>query len=513
MTLKKHTISFEETKQFSKLFLDYINGETKLRSFYAYAPEIDSFKQAIADKGKENTNRQLLVEVLLEQHKTLTNNALSIQNIQLLKDSKTFTVCTGHQLCLFTGPLYFIYKIISTINLAEALKKKYPENNFVPVYWMASEDHDFDEIASIHLFGKTLTWETNGGGAVGRLNTDSLSPLVAELNQILGTSENAKDLGELFSEAYLKNNSLAAATRSLVHHLFADYGLVILDADDARLKSEFVDIIKDDISNTTNFKIVNQTIAELEKIGHKAQVNPREINVFKLSENSRERIESATSEVLNLSPEVYSPNVVLRPLYQQKILPNIAYVGGPGELAYWFEYKAMFDHHGINFPILMPRNFALLSDEKTSQQLQKLGLTIQDLFKDLDALTKEFVSKNATSDVSLKVQEIQLVQFYKELAEKVSAVDPTLKASVEAEAQKALAGLKNIENKLLKSEKQKQETNINQIKKLKDKFLPEGILQERYDNFAPYYLKAGKQFIPDLKAAFDPFDFKLMILE
>ena len=161
----------------------------------------------------------------------------------------------------------------------------------------------------------------------------------------------------------------------------------------------------------------------------------------------------------------------------------------------------------------MPRNFALLSDEKTSQQLQKLGLTIQDLFKDLDALTKEFVSKNATSDVSLKVQEIQLVQFYKELAEKVSAVDPTLKASVEAEAQKALAGLKNIENKLLKSEKQKQETNINQIKKLKDKFLPEGILQERYDNFAPYYLKAGKQFIPDLKAAFDPFDFKLMILE
>lgn len=124
MTLKKQTISFEETKQFSKLFLDYINGESKLRSFYSYAPEIASFKQAIEDKSKENTNRQLLVEVLKQQYSKLADNSASLNNINLLLDKKTFTVCTGHQLCLFTGPLYFIYKIISTINLAEALKKK-----------------------------------------------------------------------------------------------------------------------------------------------------------------------------------------------------------------------------------------------------------------------------------------------------------------------------------------------------------------------------------------------------
>lgn len=514
MTLKKQHISFEDTKQFSKLFLDYINGESKLRSFYAYTPEIDSFKQAIEDKSKENTNRQLLVEVLKKQYSNISDSTTVTNNVNLLLDKNTFTVCTGHQLCLFTGPLYFIYKIISTINLAETLKKNYPEFNFVPVYWMATEDHDFEEISSINLFGKKLAWNNpDAKGAVGRLNPASLNPVIDELKQILGDSDNAKVLIQLFSEAYFKHVTITDATRYIVHQLFSQYGLLTIDASDAKLKAEFLDIVKDDISNNTNFKIVNKTIAELDKIGHKAQVNPREINVFKLSENSRVRIEKASPETLNYKPEEYSPNVVLRPLYQQKILPNLAYVGGPGEIAYWLEYKTMFDHHKINFPVLMPRNFAVLIDDKAEQQIQKLGLSKTDLFKDIDQLTKEFVSRNASTDVSLKDQEQKLTIMFSELASKVSAVDATLKASVEAEFQKALASLKNIENKLIKSEKQKQETNINQIKKLKDKFLPEGILQERHDNFAPYYLKSGKNFISDLKEAFEPFEYKMLILE
>lgn len=514
MTLKKHHISFEDTKQFLKLFLEYVNGDSKLRSFYAYAPEIDSFKQAIEDKSKENTNRKLLVEVLKKQYSNISDSATVTNNINLLLNENTFTVCTGHQLCLFTGPLYFIYKIISTINLAEALKKKYPEFNFVPVYWMATEDHDFEEISSINLFGKKLTWNNStANGAVGRLNPAALNVVIEELKQILGESANARELIQLFKDAYLQHVTISDGTRYMVNQLFSEYGLVILDADDAKLKAEFSDIVKDDISNNTNFKIVNNTIAELEKIGHKAQVNPREINLFKLSDKSRIRIETASSETLNYKPEEYSPNVVLRPLYQQKILPNLAYVGGPGEISYWLEYKAMFDHHKINFPVLVPRNFAVLIDEKAEQQIKKLGLSTMDLFKDIDQLTKEFVSRNASTDVSLKEQEQKLTMMFSELASKVSAVDVTLKASVEAEFQKALASLKNIENKLIKSEKQKHEININQIKKLKDKFLPEGILHERYDNFAPYYLKSGKNFISDLKEAFEPFEYKMLILE
>ena len=530
MTFKTTKIPLTNTGQFSKLMIDYINGEDSLRQFYKYSPKLNSFKEAIIDKSKEKIDRKLLVEVLKEQYERskITN---SNSTIELLLDKNTFTVCTGHQLCLFTGPLYFIYKIITTINLAEKLKKQYPEYNFIPVYWMASEDHDFEEVKSINLFGKKLALDnTEASGAVGRLKPDSINLVIEELKQILGDSENSKDLIQLFKDAYLKQNNLTDATRYLVNYLFSDHGLVILDGDDARLKGEFSEILKDDILNNTNYKIVSQTISELNKIGLKAQVSPREINCFYMIDNIRERIifESPKFKVqsspisftkdellaeLKDHPERFSPNVVTRPIYQQMILPNLAYVGGPGEIAYWLEYKAMFDFHKVNFPVLMPRNFAMLVDEKSDQQIKKLGFELKDIFKDTEILIKEYVNKNAVSELSLKDEEVKLLAIYAEISAKATAVDSTLKSSVEAEMQKAINALKNMESKILRAEKQKQETNINQIKKIKDKFLPEGVLQERQENFSPYYLRSGKQFIPDLKAQFDPFDFEIVIME
>ncbi len=426
MSIKKVKISLAETEQFSKLLLDYLNGDRALRSFYSYEPKIDSFRQVIDDKSIENTNRDLLVSVLKEQYVKITDQELQKTNIDLLLKKNTFTVCTGHQLCLFTGPLYFIYKIITTINLAETLKKNYPKYNFVPVYWMASEDHDFEEIQSINLFGKKLLWNNKEAkGAVGMLNTDSMSSVIAELKQILGESENSKKLIQLFSDAYLKHINLADATRYLVHQLFADYGLVVVDGNDARLKYEFSEIFKDDILNSNNYKLVNQTIIELEKLDVKAQVNPREINCFYMIDYLRERIifdnqkykvqntdieftkEELLDELKN-HPEHFSPNVVLRPLYQQKILPNLAYIGGPAEIAYWLEFKKMFNNHNINFPVLIPRNFAMLTDENANQQIQKLGFNFTDLFKNVDVLIKKFLSNNSNSELSLKVQEEKL---------------------------------------------------------------------------------------------------------
>lgn len=531
MTFKTTKIPLSQTGQFSKLMIDYINGDDSLRSFYTYSPNINSFKQAIEDKSKARMNRELLVKVLKEQYE---KSRIQTSNAELLLDTNTFTVCTGHQLCLFTGPLYFVYKIITTINLAQALKKKYPEYNFVPVYWMATEDHDFEEVKSIHLFGKKISWENAAAaGAVGGLDTRSLQTVIEELKTILGDSENSKQLIQLFSDAYLKQNNLADATRCLVNALFGEYGLIILDGNDARLKLEFIDILKDDILNNTNYKLVTQTNTKLDELDYKTQVSPREINCFYMVDGVRERIERVGDKgdgykVLNTEitftkdrlltelkdhPERFSPNVVTRPIYQQIILPNLAYVGGPGEIAYWLEYKAMFDHHKVNFPILIPRNFAMLTDERTDQQIQKLGFEFNDIFKDVDTLNKEYVKKNAGSDLSLNEQELKLTAIYSEISAKASAVDITLKGSVEAEMQKGINALKNIESKIVRAEKQKQETSIQQIKKIKDKFFPEGMLQERYDNVAPYYLKQGRSLIPLLKEQFDPFDHEMMIIE
>ncbi|HET6227975.1 MAG TPA: bacillithiol biosynthesis BshC, partial [Bacteroidia bacterium] len=220
----------------------------------------------------------------------------------------------------------------------------------------------------------------------------------------------------------------------------------------------------------------------------------------------------ALLQELKNHPERFSPNVVLRPLYQQKILPNLAYVGGPGELAYWLEYKAMFDQHRIQYPVLIPRNFALLVDEKTEQQFSKAGFQFNDLFKNTEVLIKELVAKNTTSELSLAEQQTKLAAVFSEIATQATAVDATLKAAVEAEFQKASNAVKNIESKIMRSEKQKQETGINQIKKIKEKIFPQDVLQERYDNFIPYYLKYGDGWIQDLKNVFDPFEYQLLIL-
>ncbi|MGZ4116753.1 MAG: bacillithiol biosynthesis cysteine-adding enzyme BshC [Bacteroidia bacterium] len=529
MTYKKSKIALSQTRQFSKLLIDYICADNSLRKFYAYEPKIEAFEKAIHHKSKETVNRKVLVEVLKEQYKR--SNIQAPASVELLLNENTFTVCTGHQLCLFTGPLYFIYKIISTINLAEKLKKQYPENNIIPVYWMATEDHDFEEIKSIHLFGKKISWENiEARGAVGRLSTQTLNLVLEEIKQLLGSSENADKLADLFTKAYSDHKNMADATRYFVHQLFSEHGLVIIDPDDKKLKSEFVEIIKDDIFNNTNHQLVSATVAELEKTGVKPQVNPREINCFYLLDNIRERIENDGNRysVLNtnitftkeelqteieLHPDRFSPNVVLRPVYQQKILPNIAYVGGPGEIAYWLEYKTMFEHHKIMFPVLIPRNFATITDEKSMNQISKLGFTVNDIFEDTDVLIKKFINKNANTGLSLKEQEDKLVKVFDEISEKATAIDSTLKSTVEAEMQKSVNAIKNIENKLMRAEKQKQETSVNQIKKIKEKYLPEGILQERYDNFIPFYLKSGKQFISGLKEAFDPFEFEMILLE
>ncbi len=531
MSLKKQTITFSETGQFSRLFLDYINAEQQLKHFYAYAPAISSFEKIIQDRASQNINRKGLVDVLLEQHKGLELSAFQSANISALKEKNTYTVCTGHQLCLFTGPLYFIFKIISTINLAEALKKQFPEHTFVPVYWMASEDHDFAEVSSVNLFGKKISWTNEqASGAVGRLTTTSLDPVVEELKQILGDSDHANELIALFTEAYLKHPTLADATRYVVHQLFKEYGLLILDADQKELKQEFTLFIKDDILNNTNHQLVQQSIDQLVSLGYSAQVNPREINFFYSKEHIRERIENDGDvfQVLNtdirftkeqliteieLHPEHFSPNVVLRPLYQQYILPNLAYIGGPGEIAYWLEYLQMFNHHRITFPVLMPRNFALISDERTAQTIQKLGFTVTDFFEDADVLSKRFVTIQSDGKLSLDQEQGQIAAAFDDVLTKAVAVDQTLKGTVEAEMQKALNSLKNIEAKVIRAEKQKQETSINQIKKIKSKFFPEDSLQERYENFAPFYVKHGKAFISQLKDSFDPFELKMLILE
>ena len=542
MSFKKTNISYKETGLFSKVLMDYVDGDSKLKPFYEYTPSLKSFGEVIKKMEKYEYPRKILVDSLKEYYNrnapAMASDA-TLKNIQKLEEKNCFTVTTGHQLCLFTGPLYFIFKIITVINLAEKLNKEYPSNHFVPVYWMASEDHDFAEINHCNLFGKKVEWQPQTpkgamnsiGGPVGKLSLASFSSTIEALFAIMGDGEINKELKQVILDSYSSEKTLAEATFCFVNALFGKYGLVVVEPDNVKYKQVYSPVIIDELLNGNSFKIVTATNKKLLDIGIEPQVHAREINLFYVDENGRNRIEkkggqwsvvsgqllgNSENEIKNLvksSPEKFSPNVILRPLYQQTILPNAAYVGGPAEMAYWLQLKGIFENYKVPFPVLMPRNSALIINKPVTQKMAKLNLEAKDLFKDTESLIKELLSRNSDGLPDFEKEKAQLLETYSSLGNKAKDIDPTLVAFTEAELQKQLNALKTLETKLTRVIKQKEETSVTQIRKIKECLFPNGALQERTDNFIPLYLQQGTAFFDMLKENFDPFEFSLGVLE
>lgn len=510
MSLSKISIPLEKARYFSKLFLDYQAG--RLKEFYLYEPNAEGIKAFTEKNPYENLDRALLVKELKLQNAGIKLSEAATKNIDKLADHKTYTITTGHQLCLATGPLYFIYKILSVINLAEALNEKYSDVDFVPVYWMATEDHDFEEVSEVNLFNKKFKWQTSQKGRVGEFALEGVSIVLDEVRAVLGENENAKHILSVLQQAYSQKN-LADATRYLVNELFGQYGLIILDGNCKTLKHQFIPEIKKDLFDHFAFHSVNQTIDNLKKAGYEAQVSPREINCFYAAKGLRERIilEGVTYKVLNTEvsfsksqienlieneTEKFSPNVVMRPLYQQKILPNAAYVGGPGEIAYWLEYKRMFAEAGIPYPVIVPRNFVMYLEKGLHQRMEKLGLEAEDIFNEKQKLQKEYVLQQQPFDIS--AEKAGLENVLREAKAKIAAVDKTLEAATEAELQKALKGLEALEQKVIRSIKQRSEQSINQVDAIHSRFFPGNLPQERVENFLRFYI-TNPNFIRDLK--------------
>jgi bacillithiol synthase len=508
-------IELTDTGVFPKLFLDYISKNENLRSLYNEFPDIEGFGKLIETKKIQPDVRKTLVASLQKQYEGIEN----APDFSTLLNENTFTVTTGHQLNIFTGPLYVIYKIVTTIRLAEELKKAYPSYNFVPIYWMATEDHDFEEIASFSLFGKTYTWETTQRGAVGRMNPASLETILNEMPVAAPP----------FVDAYLQQTTLANAVRFYMHSLFGAKGLVCLDADAADLKRCFATVIKDDLLQHTANKIVTETTQTLANLGYKTQISPREINFFYLEDGLRERIvkENGTYQVQNTtlqfseeqllelieqSPEKFSPNVVLRPLYQEMILPNLAYIGGPSEVPYWLQLKGIFDHFGVQFPALMPRNFALIVNQTHQKKLDKLGVDVTELFGDEVTLRRNFVARNSDNSLSLAFEIDEINDVFQRIVAKSVSIDPTLKAVVEAENTKVEKALDNLEKRLKKAEERNYETALTQLFTTKEKLFPGGGLQERKENFLNFSSN-NPQFLDQLFEAFQPLDYRFSIIE
>lgn len=507
-----------ETGNFSPLFLDFLQQKDELQSFYHLFPTLENFERQIRLKEFSKEKRVVLTEVIREQYEKVEANTRVTDNISLLNEENTFTITTGHQLNIFSGPLYFIYKIVTVINACKKLKGILPEFNFVPMYWMASEDHDFDEINHFRLFGKKYIWETDQTGAVGRFDPSGLRDVLAELPEKL----------PLFERAYLENDTLADATRCFVNELFGSEGLVVIDSDNKRLKEQLSDLVVDDLTEHEAENIVVPDSDRIEKMGYKSQVFCRPVNFFYLEDHTRERIifqngryevnntdltfsKDEMVELVKTHPEKFSPNVILRPLYQETILPNLAYVGGPSEVAYWLQLYGLFQHYKLPFPILLPRNFALVINRTNVKKIRKMGIEIKSLFREEKSLKERFIEENAEHNLSLEREKEVLEQVFLSIKNQALAVDKSLEGFIGAEGSKALKIIENIERRLKKAEETKHDNSLKSLLGIKEKLFPGGNLQERTDNFLNFYINKP-EFISEVLTALDPFDFRLHIL-
>lgn len=530
-SMTKQTLSYSKTGYFSSVICDYLAQSETLKPFYHRFPSLNNFKSQIDEKRTAFSlaTRTNLVAQLRQQYEGFKMSQATQNNVDALQEANTFTVTTGHQLNLFTGPLYFLYKIFSTINLAEKLTQQYPENKFVPVYWMASEDHDFEEIQYFNYEGKKVTWDREASGAVGRLSTEGLTAICQVLETHWGTSEYANYLIELFKSSYIENQSLAAATRHLANKLFKDYGLIIIDGDDNELKKEFAPYAALEIQKKQSFTAVTATSDKLAAKGYKTQVHPRELNLFYLTEGSRERIieregtfyinntelsfsEEELLEEINNYPDRFSPNALLRPLYQEVILPNLCYIGGGGELAYWFQLKDYFDSVSVPFPILLLRNSVLLVPEKIQKKLNKLEISIDQFFQKEPHLSTWFTHKHSEIEIDFSKQRSHLKEQFASMYELAKQTDASFLGAVGAQEKKQLNGLDHLEKRLLKAQKRKLKESLERMRALHTELFPNGSLQERNENFSKWYLLFGNDLFDILKENLDPLEDAFTVL-
>lgn len=528
-------LPFRDTHYFSSLICNYLDEAAHLKPFYHRFPTLENFKDQIEEKqlSFNNESRKVLINSLMTQYEDLTISSTTLTNIDLLKYNTTFTVTTGHQLNLFTGPLYFFYKIISTINLCRELKNEYPEYNFVPIYWMATEDHDFEEINYFNFKGKKIQWNREASGAVGELDLEGLDQVYEVFASQLDKSNNAEKLKELFKSAYLKHDNLTDATRYLVNELFMINGLVIVDGNEKDLKRLFLPFIEKELINQTSFKKVSETnklLNNLPNHNYKIQVHPREINLFYINDGIRERILQTddTFGVLETDirwnkdellkevqehPERFSPNVIMRPLYQEVILPNLCYIGGGGELAYWLQLKSNFETQNVPFPILLLRNSVLIITQRQKEKLQKLNVSINDLFLDQNDLMTKVTQDISEIAIDFTPQKEHLKSQFEDLYKLAEKTDKSFKGAVAAQETKQIKGLENLEHRLLKAQKRKLEDILKRIRLLQDEVFPRQSLQERNMNFSEFYLEYGEEFISKLANELLPLKGEFLILE
>ncbi len=487
---------------FSPAVKDYLEGNESLKAFYSHSPTLEGLKLAAENRKWDSSAAKTLSAVLREQYQALGKTGKSVMEaIEALKKGNAITLTTGHQINLMTGPLYTVFKIASTIKLARILQQEFPEKKIIPVYWAATEDHDFEEIRSVFINGNTYTWEPPFpvSGAVGRISTQGLHDFFSQIEKNEGEKITLNRVFQTFKKAWTEQPTLSLAMRKAVHELFGSEGLICLDPDDARLKRLASSVFEQELFEKKSHPLIRNRSELLQDLGHKPPVEPREINLFYLKEHFRERIISEDNQwkVLNTEisfsaeelktelkehPERFSPNVVMRPVYQELILPNIAYIGGPTEILYWLQLGSAFEAFGVPYPVLVPRDGFLPLPKDLYESFRKFGFSDEDLLVPAQRLLERYVRERMGEKLSTEKETKAIQALFLELKERFSDVGPQAADTFGASEKKIIREIEKLSAKALKLAMKKEKDMKNFLEKRDRLVQPGGVPAERKNN-------------------------------
>lgn len=512
---------------FSQLFIDYVRSYPSVQEFYSGDFRNDAdWKRVTESVLARPLDRSLLVQLLSAQNRNFHCGVRTLAHIDSLLNDNTVAVVTGQQVGLFTGPLYTIYKTLTTLKLVERLNEKFTDYNFVPVFWLEGEDHDYEEVNSIKIINGSNDVVTveypldekqkdQNLGAVGLLEfSESINDLFVKIEETTIQTEFKSKVTDLFRTAYQAGMTFNRAFVHLMNVLLEDSGLIFLDPNDKQVKQLLKPIFRRELEETPRFcQLVINRSAELEKQYH-AQVKPKPLNLFLFHNQGRYLLEPRGEEYslkgtrrhlskdlifsfLENEPERFSPNVVLRPLCQDWLLPTATYVAGPSEIAYFAQLKPLYDELGLQLPIIYPRASITILEEKVEKVFERFSLNLLDFFSDVEIIKERTVRQVSTMSVDelFGGTAISIQEALNQLQSRLREIDPTLVGAVENLEKKFSSNLDSLKQKTIEAQKRQHEILLRQIEKAANHVFPSSNLQERELNVLHFLNKYGLEFL------------------
>jgi bacillithiol biosynthesis cysteine-adding enzyme BshC len=518
---------------FSALYRDYISDFARVRQFYG--ADFRSF-QHLPSRGGQNgaghPDLAVLTSALADQNRSFGGSEATFRNIELLGMDATLAVVTGQQVGIGGGPLYTIYKTITALKLTEKLRELHPGLNFVTVFWLEGEDHDLEEMNYVGLLNQEhapvrVTYWPKGKPVqknvipVGEMQIDEhIEAFIEELNRTLPNSEYKKSLLESFRSSYAPGTTFNRAFASWMNHLFPSSGIVFISSNDPRIKKQLAGIFRSEIEQ---FPAVSQLIirrsAELEN-GYHAQIKTKAMNLFLYHKGGRYFIEPREHDfslrgtrhfltkeelfsIVDNQPELLSPNVALRPICQDTLLPTVAYVAGPSEVAYFAQLEPVYRHFGMAMPAIYPRISATVVEERVSRTLEKFELSISELFAPPAKAQKKVIDLISEVNIEEMFAEsrVRMNDTLNELKFGLQYVDQTLLGALETTRAKNEANLALLREKTVEAQARRHETALRQLHRAAATVYPNDNYQEREINALYFMNKYGPGFIDRLSAA------------